>query len=103
MRAKLVTNAGGLSGPPDGVHYKMRTGISDGEWIVVTNLHRPTASKIDHSWKPIDGLKQVILGDLSILADNAPVNVVTEPGGTKVASANPQPCLTNTPSGPIHE
>ena len=54
---------------------EIQTGVSDGQWIEVTNLQRPTESTIDHAWKPIDGLEQVILGDLSILADGAPVEV----------------------------
>ena len=48
---------------------EIRTGVSDGDWIEVTNLHRPTASNVDHPWTPINGSEQVILGDLSILAE----------------------------------
>ena len=65
---------------------EIRTGVSDGEWIEVTNLQRPTASHIDHPWKPVNGSEKVILGDLTILADGAPVEVAPETGGAKVAS-----------------
>jgi hypothetical protein len=49
--------------------------ISDGNWIEVTNLQRPTATKAENPWAPTNGSEQVILGDLSILAEGAPVEV----------------------------
>ena len=57
---------------------EIQTGVSDGEWIEVTNLQRPTASNLDDPWKPVNGSEQVILGDLSILADGVPVEVAPE-------------------------
>ena len=68
---------------------EIQTGVSDGEWIEVTNLQRPTASNVDHPWKPINGSEQVILGDLSILADGSPVEVAPATGAAKVASEPP--------------
>ncbi len=65
---------------------EIRTGVSDDEWMEVTNLQRPTASTIAHPWTPINGSEQVILGDLSILTDGAPVVVATATGATKVTS-----------------
>jgi multidrug efflux pump subunit AcrA (membrane-fusion protein) len=67
------------------VRTEIRTGVSDGDWIEVTNLKRPTTSPIDHPWKPVNGSEQVILGDLTILADGAPVEVAPAKGGAKVA------------------
>ena len=32
---------------------EIRTGVSDGEWIEVTNLQLPDAAKSDHPWKPV--------------------------------------------------
>jgi len=64
---------------------EVRTGISDGEWIEVTSLERPVTSKADHPWTPVTGAESVILGDLSILADGAAVQVV--PGGEKSEGA----------------
>jgi HlyD family secretion protein len=64
---------------------EIRTGVSDGDWIEVTNLQRPTATGAEESWKPVNGSEQVILGDLSILTDDAPVVVTPEKDGTKVA------------------
>ena len=52
---------------------EIQTGVSDGEWIEVTNLQRPAAPGADEPWTPINGSEQVILGDLSILADGDPV------------------------------
>ena len=70
---------------------EIQTGVSDGEWIEVTNLQRPTASNVEHPWTPINGSEQVILGDLSILADGGPVEVAPATGEAKVASATPSP------------
>jgi multidrug efflux pump subunit AcrA (membrane-fusion protein) len=68
---------------------EVRTGVSDGEWIEVTSLQIPAAAGGAESWTPIDGKEQVILGDLSILAEGGPVNIsqATEP--IKVANDTP--------------
>ncbi len=59
---------------------EIRTGVSDGVWIEVTNLQRSAvtaqnsmAPEIEQPWVPVNGSEKVILGDLSILADGAPV------------------------------
>jgi multidrug efflux pump subunit AcrA (membrane-fusion protein) len=59
---------------------QVETGLSDGTWIEVTNRLLPPAS-----WMPVDGSEQVVLGDLSLLTDGAPVAVVS-PTGPKVPS-----------------
>lgn len=69
---------------------EIRTGISDGNYIEVTNLQRPTNSAVDNPWKPVNGSEQVILGDLSILAEGSPVTVSKEEDAEKVA-AKPSP------------
>ena len=72
------------------VRTEIETGVSDGEWIEVTNRRVPasrTAPAGDDPWTPIDGSEQVILGDLSILAEGAPVQVAPGPKETEVASA----------------
>jgi multidrug efflux pump subunit AcrA (membrane-fusion protein) len=69
------------------VRSEIQTGVSDGDWIEVTNLQQATASKVDHPWKRINGTEKVILGDLSILAEGAPVEVVSSPTAAKVADA----------------
>ncbi|HVC95200.1 MAG TPA: hypothetical protein VND64_16005 [Pirellulales bacterium] len=54
---------------------EIQTGVSDGEWIEVTNRYLASADKGEERWTPIDGSEKVVLGDLSILADGAPVRV----------------------------
>lgn len=68
---------------------EIQTGVSDGDWMEVTNIQRPTASDADQSWAPISGSERVILGDLSILADGDPVEVAPATGAAKVASEIP--------------
>jgi multidrug efflux pump subunit AcrA (membrane-fusion protein) len=68
---------------------ELETGLSDGEFIEVTNrrVSRSGATSArDESWTPIDGSEQVILGDLSILADGIPVTIAPASDATKVAS-----------------
>ncbi len=78
------------------VRTEVQTGISDGEWIEVTNRLLPSADGEVDPWVPIDGTEQVILGDFSILADGAPVDVGPATDGTKLASATPTPTNTKT-------
>jgi len=82
------------------VRTEIRTGVSDGEWIEVTNLERPAASRRERPWAPVNGSERVILGDLSVLADGAPVHVAPAAGETKVASAAPQPSPLAAAGGP---
>jgi hypothetical protein len=73
------------------VRTEVQTGVSDGEWIEVTNRQVPPKSPGEIFWTPIDGSEQVILGDLSILAEGAPVQLADSPAmhEGKVASAIP--------------
>jgi multidrug efflux pump subunit AcrA (membrane-fusion protein) len=73
------------------VRTEVQTGVSDGEWIEVTNRQRPPAAGGADSWVPIDGKELVILGDLSLLADGAPVEVAPATEGAKRASGTPAP------------
>ena len=62
------------------VRTEVRTGISDGDWYEVTNLQAPKDPRsVNSGWKPVDGSEQIILGDLSILADGAAVEVAKDP------------------------
>ncbi len=70
------------------VRNEVRKGVSDGRWIEVTDLRRP-ADGTTASWQPVDGTEQVILGDLSILADGDPVRIAPEKKETRVASETP--------------
>jgi multidrug efflux pump subunit AcrA (membrane-fusion protein) len=70
---------------------QVETGVSDGKWIEVTNRRYPAfqASSSDQPWTPIDGTEQVILGDLTTLADGSPVNVAPTSDAPKVAIGSP--------------
>jgi len=69
---------------------ELETGLSDGEWIEVTNRRLPPVAGAADRWVPINGREQLILGDLSILAEGAPVKIAETPAATKVASATPE-------------
>ncbi len=71
---------------------EIQTGVSDGEWIEVTNRRVPSskaASTDDDPWVPIDGSEQMIAGDLSLLADGEPVRIAPASGEEKVARKSP--------------
>ncbi len=60
---------------------EVETGVSDGEWIEVTNRRgsgSDAASSGDEPWTPIDGTEQMILGNLSILTQGGPVTEAKE-------------------------
>ncbi len=80
MRIELETGVTGDRDPTSG-----------DQWIEITNHRIPgtqAAPTGDLPWTPIDGTEQVILGDLSILADGNPVNVAREPAA-KAAAESP--------------
>jgi HlyD family secretion protein len=66
---------------------QVRTGVSDGDWIEVTNIQISDASQGDPRWRPINGSEKIILGDLSILADGEAVDVEAGADGAKVTAA----------------
>ena len=82
------------------VRTEIETGVSDGDWIEVTNRRIPSPRGVpgEVPWTPIDGTEQVILGDLSVLVDGSPVQVAPATGESKVASATPDPQPTRTRS-----
>lgn len=81
------------------VRAEVRTGVRDDKWIEVTNLQDSTVAKTDDSWKPVVGSEQVILGDLSILADGSPVEVAV-PEAKEVANQPPTSGARPTVSQP---
>jgi HlyD family secretion protein len=70
---------------------EVETGLSDGEWIEVTNRRAPgsdAASTGDKPWTSIDGTEQMILGNLSILTEGGPVTeakVITKNNGKELS------------------
>jgi HlyD family secretion protein len=65
--------------------FEVERGVSDGEWIEVTN-RRPALSAGDEPWTPFDGNERVILGNLSILVEGGPVEIAPDANATKAAS-----------------
>ena len=66
---------------------EIETGVSDGDLDRGHQSPRPepaAGGRDEVPWTPIDGSEQVILGDLSILTDGAPVRVAPPPAGAKV-------------------
>ncbi len=80
------------------VRTEVQTGVSDGEWIEVTNRQLPPKSVGEEPWAPIDGSEQVIVGDLSMLAEGTQVRLAeTRPtGDAKLASTTPDRRTTKT-------
>ena len=81
------------------VRAEIQTGVSDGEWIEVTNLQLPPAPNGDDPWAPVNGSEQVILGDLSILADGGPVEVA--PATTRSTRRSPAQPRCGRPTNPL--
>jgi hypothetical protein len=71
---------------------EVQVGVSDGDWVEVTNRHIPAKSG-EESWVPIDGSEQVITGNTSELSEGCAVKLEGSPAPHEgdVAKANPQP------------
>jgi multidrug efflux pump subunit AcrA (membrane-fusion protein) len=80
---------------------EIHTGVSDGEWMEVTNLYHPEVPKEANPWVPINGSEQVILGDLSILADGTSVEIAPKTAGEKLTDDVPPSRQANRPSARI--
>lgn len=66
---------------------EVRTGLSNGDWIEITSIMLPTATNEGRSWSRFSGSEQVILGDLSILAEGSPVQVADATDDSKTEKA----------------
>jgi multidrug efflux pump subunit AcrA (membrane-fusion protein) len=71
------------------VRTEIRTGVSDGDWVEVTNMMVAETPKPRDPWIPVNGSEKVILGDLSVLADGAPVEVTKASEQPSVATTTP--------------
>ncbi|HEY7330985.1 MAG TPA: efflux RND transporter periplasmic adaptor subunit [Gemmataceae bacterium] len=60
------------------VRTEVQVGISDGDWIEVTNRQVPTKFG-DDAWAMIDGTEQVILGNTSELTEGCAVKLESSP------------------------
>jgi multidrug efflux pump subunit AcrA (membrane-fusion protein) len=68
---------------------EVQVGVSDGDWIEVTNRQVPAKSG-DDAWAMIDGTEQVILGNTSELTEGCAVKLESSPfqHGGSVAKAS---------------
>jgi HlyD family secretion protein len=57
------------------VRTEVQTGVSDGEWVEVTNRQQAKKASSDEPWAPINGSEKVIIGDLSGLSDGEAVRL----------------------------
>jgi hypothetical protein len=81
---------------------EIQTGVSDGQWIEVTNrvrTHAGAEPTLRRSWTPIDGSEEVILGDLSTRAEGAGVRVVPAKDQTQLTRADPESKPSKIPPG----
>ncbi len=80
-----ITHAGGKSfiwryDNGHAVRTEIQTGVSDGEWIEVTNRHVKSKSPGKEQWVPIEASEQVLMGSkLSTLTDGGPVRLGKSP------------------------
>ncbi len=90
------------------VRTEVQTGVSDGDWIEVTNRQLSQTADGTDPWVPIDGSEQVIVGDFSLLAEGAPIEAAPETEETKLASAAasqpsaPDPALNPVSTNSAH-
>lgn len=63
------------------VRAEIETGVSDGNWVEVTDRRPGTEMSEGDGWVPFDGTEQVILGDLSELVDGGAVHPSGPPSG----------------------
>jgi HlyD family secretion protein len=87
------------------VRTEVQTGVSDGEWIEVTNRRIPDskATAAGHGgelWTSFDGSEKLILDEHSILTDGAVVEVEPTEDGTKVTGPEPASERPATPKRP---
>ena len=85
------------------VRTEVQTGASDGTWIEITSVQLPPTPNDLDPWAPVNGSEQVILGDLSILADGTPVEVTPTTDKADVAQEAPQSPPAKLPAAPAGE
>ncbi len=73
------------------VKTEVQTGLRDEKSIEVTNFRLPPRPGGAEQWAPVNGSEQVILGDLSILANGSPVTVAPATERPELAGPAPNP------------
>lgn len=75
---------------------EVEVGVSDGEWIEVTNRRLPPKTAGNKKWVPIDGSEQVLIGKLTTLTEGAPVRLAAEEETNTGGSDSPPPDTINS-------
>lgn len=71
---------------------EVETGVSDGEWIEVTNRHVKSSSAEEEDWTPIESTDQVLMGSkLSTLTEGTQVKPADSPAPTEEKSSSKKP------------
>jgi multidrug efflux pump subunit AcrA (membrane-fusion protein) len=87
------------------VRTELQTGSGDGDWVEVTSRQVTSPESVEDPWVPISGKEQVILGDLTLLADGVPVQITPASGTarlvTETAQAAPSPANPGGGDGPV--
>jgi HlyD family secretion protein len=84
------------------VRTEIQTGISNGEWIEVSNRKVKETREADigeKKWTPIVGNEQVILGDLTILTEGGPVQIAPEKPEKNASETTANEPRSNHPVG----
>ncbi len=79
------------------VRTEVETGASDGRYIEITGLKQRTAPEGADTWEPVSGSELVILGDLSLLTEGGPVEVLPASGAERVAAEVPDAAQPDSP------
>ncbi len=79
------------------VRTEVQTGVSNGKYIEITGLQQVPAPVGTDPWGQVDGSEEVILGDLSVLADGGPVEVLPTSGAEKIATEGPDKTQPESP------
>jgi multidrug efflux pump subunit AcrA (membrane-fusion protein) len=100
------------------VKTEVQTGVADDEWVELTRRRPAGMARVisekskagpgakeaqmaadAKSWRPIDGSEQVIVGDLTLLADKEPVQLAPEGEGEEGGSGSPGTGAEGSQSG----
>ncbi|MBV8677872.1 MAG: efflux RND transporter periplasmic adaptor subunit [Planctomycetaceae bacterium] len=70
------------------VRTEIQTGLTDGQWVEVTNRHVKATSPEEEGWVPIDSSEQVLMGSkVSTLTEGSPVRLVDSPAPVEGGAA----------------
>lgn len=74
---------------------EIRTGVSDGEYVEIVNIQPSDGPEADLAWKPVTGAEDVILGDLTTIAQGEKVAVVSAATSMRISNGSNAPTRTS--------